>query len=163
MVAKSQANEKISIEKKPIVKESLKAKPQASIIAPKKEVPGSLKKSSDITLPVKQNTKPTPIVNNKKSTEVDTVSPASKNKSKADSTESQWSVNLIAFEDQAIAKSKAAKFIENGIQVKITDIKKGNKTWYQLKIKGFKTKESAESYAVKVKKSQNLNTVSVSQ
>ncbi|MCX7107724.1 MAG: SPOR domain-containing protein [Methylococcales bacterium] len=163
IVAKTQANEKISIEKKPIVKEPLKAKPQAFIIAPKKEAPGSLKKSSDNTLPVKQNTKPTPIVDNKKPTEVDALSTTSKNKLKADGAESQWSVNLIAFEDQAIAKSKAAKFIENGIQVKITDIKKGNKTWYQLKVKGFKTKESAESYAVKVKKSQNLNTVSVSQ
>jgi hypothetical protein len=163
IVAKTQANEKISIENKPIVKESLKAKPQASIIAPKKEAPGSLKKSSDNTVPVKQNTKPTPIVDNKKPTEVDAVSATSKNKLKADGAESQWSVNLIAFEDQAIAKSKTAKFIENGIQAKITDIKVGNKTWYQLKIKGFKTKESAESFAVKVKKSQNLNTVSVSQ
>lgn len=163
IVAKTQANEKISIENKPIVNEPLKAKQQASIIAPKKEVPGSLKKSSDNTLPVKQNTKPTPIVDNKKPTEVDAASTTSKNKLKPDGTESQWSVNLIAFEDQAIAKSKAAKFIENGIQVKITDIKKGNKTWYQLKIKGFKTRESADSYAVKVKKSQNLNTVSVSQ
>jgi cell division protein FtsN len=36
-----------------------------------------------------------------------------------------------------------------------------NTTWYRLKVGGFKNKEQATSYAAKIKKSINLNTVSV--
>lgn len=162
-IAKSLSKEKISIENKPVAKEAFKEKPPVSIDESKKDATEGIKKSSlNDNIVVKQNTQPTPIVDNKQSSEPVAESTTPKNKLKTDTTESQWSVNLIAFEDQAIAKSKAAKFIEKGIQAKIIDVKVGNKTWYQLKTRGFKTKESAESYADKVKKSENLNAVSVS-
>ena len=162
-IAKSLSKEKISTENKPGAKEAFKEKPPVLIDESKKDATEGIKKSSlKDNIVVKQNTQPTPIVDNKQSSEPVAESTAPKNKLKTDTTESQWSVNLIAFEDQAIAKSKAAKFIEKGIQAKIIDVKVGNKTWYQLKTRGFKTKESAESYADKVKKSENLNAVSVS-
>jgi cell division protein FtsN len=74
---------------------------------------------------------------------------------------SGWAVNLTAYEDQTYAKSKAAKFIQKGIPVKVIAVEMNKKTWYQLKVGGFKNKENAASYAAKMKKSFNLNSVSV--
>ena len=102
------------------------------------------------------------LMDNKQSSNAVSKSTVVKKKLKPDSNKPQWTVNLIAFDDQVIAKSKAAKLIKKGIQAKIIDVKLNNKMWYQLKVKGFKNKESAVSYAKKVKKSQNLNSVSVS-
>ncbi|MDD5632666.1 MAG: SPOR domain-containing protein [Methylococcales bacterium] len=74
---------------------------------------------------------------------------------------SGWSVNLTAYEDQTYAKRKAAKFIQKGIPVKVIAVDMNKKRWYQLKVGGFKNKENAASYAAKIKKSFNLNSVSV--
>ena len=74
---------------------------------------------------------------------------------------SGWAVNLTAYEDQTYAKSKAAKLIQKGIPVKVIAVDMNKKTWYQLKVGGFKNKENAALYAAKIKKSLNLNSVSV--
>ena len=74
---------------------------------------------------------------------------------------SGWAVNLTAYEEQTYAKSKAAKFIQKGIPVKVIAVDMNKKTWYQLKVGGFKNKEKAASYAAKMEKSFNLNSVSV--
>jgi len=76
-------------------------------------------------------------------------------------TDTGWSVNLTAYEDISYAKSKAAKFIQKAIPVKVIAVDMNNTTWYRLKVGGFKNKEEATSYAAKIKKSLNLNSVSV--
>jgi cell division protein FtsN len=73
-----------------------------------------------------------------------------------------WSVNLTAYEDLSYAKNKAEKFIQKGIPVKVITVNMNNTTWYRLRVSGFKDKEKATSYAVKIKETFNLNTVSVS-
>ena len=84
------------------------------------------------------------------------------NKTQPIITKSEWIVNLIAFKDPTDAKNIAAKYIEKGIAAKVTEIKVSNKSWYQLKVGGFKNKAAANAYADKIKKSLNLNAVSVS-
>ena len=74
---------------------------------------------------------------------------------------SDWSVNLTAYEDLSYAKSKAAKFIQKDIPVKVVAVDMNNAKWYRLKVVGFKNKKDATSYAAKIKKSLNLNTVFV--
>ncbi|MEI6543054.1 MAG: SPOR domain-containing protein [Methylococcales bacterium] len=73
-----------------------------------------------------------------------------------------WMVSLIAYEDERFAKRKAARLINQGIPVKVIPIHANKDKWYQLKVGGFKNKESAESYASKVKKSLKLSMVAVS-
>ncbi len=72
-----------------------------------------------------------------------------------------WVVNVIAFKNETEAKMRSVKLISQGIPVKITAFHTNNGNWYQLKVEGFKTRENAQSYANKLKKSINLNTISV--
>ena len=58
-------------------------------------------------------------------------------------------------------KAKPQKLIQKGIPVKVIAVDMNKKTWYQLKVGGFKNKENAALYAAKMKKSLNLNSVSV--
>ena len=110
----------------------------------------------------KENTQqPTATLEVKKPLEMAPVVSASKDKIKTGDVESKWFVNLIAFKNQADAKSKIAKFLEKGIHAKVNEVKVGDTTWYQINIGGFKDKDTANSYAGKVKKSLNLNAVSV--
>ncbi len=74
----------------------------------------------------------------------------------------EWMVSLIAYEDERFAKRKASRLINQGIPVKVIPIHANKDKWYQLKVGGFKNKDSAESYASKVKKSLKLNKVAVS-
>jgi hypothetical protein len=108
----------------------------------------------------KQQTK-TSVAENKKPSEATTKKISAEKKSTRAQTAPSWSVNLTAFEDQSYAKGKAAKFIQKGIPVKVIAVDMNNKTWYRLKVGGFKNKEEATSYAAKIKKSLNLNSVSV--
>ena len=72
-----------------------------------------------------------------------------------------WSVNLTAYEELSYAKSKAAKYLQRGIPVKVIAVDMNNTTWYRLKVGSFKNKEEATSYAAKIKKSLNLTSISV--
>jgi len=75
---------------------------------------------------------------------------------------SVWTVNLIAYKELSEAKRRAAKLIQKGIPVETKAVNMNNTKWYRLKVIGFKNKERADSYAAKIKKSQNLVSVSVS-
>lgn len=75
---------------------------------------------------------------------------------------SVWAVNLPAYKQLSEAKRKAAKFKQKGIPVEIKTVNMNNIKWYRLKVGGFKNKESADSYAARIKKSQKLVSVSVS-
>ncbi|MDD5460994.1 MAG: SPOR domain-containing protein [Methylococcales bacterium] len=72
-----------------------------------------------------------------------------------------WSVHLVSYKEKAYAKTKAAQFKEKGIPVKLTAIDSSKSKLYGLKVDGFKSKLEATSYAVKIKKSLKLNSVSV--
>ena len=72
-----------------------------------------------------------------------------------------WSVNLVSYKEKSYAKSKAAKFVQKGVPVKVMAVDVNNATLYRLKVGGFKNKLDATSYASKIKKSLNLNSVSV--
>lgn len=90
-----------------------------------------------------------------------TIKTSAKKKTNNAQATGDWSVNLTAYDDLSYAKSKAAKFIQKGIPVKVIAVNMNNTTWYRLRVGGFKNKEKATSYAAKIKKSLNLNTVSV--
>ena len=72
-----------------------------------------------------------------------------------------WSVKLTAYDDLSYAKGKAAKLLQKGIPVKVIAVDMNKAKWYWLKVGGFKSKEEATAYAAKIKKSLNLNSVSV--
>ena len=95
-----------------------------------------------------------PVPEKKKPSEAAKNLPAGKNAA-------GWFVNLTAYEDPGYAKSKAEKFLQKGIPVKVIAVDMNHTTWYRLKVSGFKNKEEASAYAAKIKKSLNLNSVSV--
>jgi len=103
----------------------------------------------------------TPVLKNKKSSEASLNKVLAEKKGNTTQPATSWSVNLNAYEDQRYAKSKAEKFIQNGIPVKVIAVNMNNARWYRLKVGGFKNEEEATSYAAKIKKSLNLNTVFV--
>ena len=112
------------------------------------------KKSAPFNKSADKQKNSTPILEKKKSS--GTTKKTNDAKSAAD-----WAVNLTAYEDLSYAKRKAAKFIQKGIPVKVIAVDMNKRTWYQLKVGGFKNKENAALYAAKMKKSFNLNSVSV--
>lgn len=100
------------------------------------------------------------VVKEKKTSETTDKTSAKKKTNNAQAA-ADWSVHLTAYKELSYAKSKAAKFIQKGIPVKVIAVDMNNTTWYRLKVGGFNNKEKATSYAAKIKKSLNLNTVSV--
>jgi cell division septation protein DedD len=108
----------------------------------------------------KQQTQ-TPLLENKHSSEKEGKKVSAEKKENNTQPAVSWFVNLTAYEDLSYAKSKAEKFIQKGIPVKVIAVDMNNKTWYRLRVGGFKNKEEATSYADKIKKSLNLNTVLV--
>ncbi len=82
-------------------------------------------------------------------------------KAKNTSPAEYWSVNLVSYKEKGFAKSKAAKFVQKGVPVKVRAVDVNNATLYRLMVGGFKNKLEATSYATKIKKSLNLNSVSV--
>ena len=119
------------------------------------EKPATTNKSHD-----KQQTK-TPVPENKKPAEASVKKLSTEKKAGKTQATVGWSVNLNAYEDQSYAKNKAAKFLQKGIPVKVIPVDMNNAKWYRLKVGGFKSKEEATAYAAKIKKSLNLNSVSV--
>jgi cell division septation protein DedD len=119
--------------------------------------------STDVTKHANVNLQPRLSVLEKKKQAEATVKKVSAEKKENNAqTVSGWSVNLTAYEDLSYAKSKAKKLIQKGIPVKITAVNMNNTTWYRLRVGGFKDKQKATSYAVKIKETLNLNTISVS-
>ena len=103
-----------------------------------------------------------PVLEKKKPSEATVKKVSAEKKENNAQTVAGWSVNLTAYEDLSYAKSKAEKFIQKGIPVKVIAVNMNNTTWYRLRVGGFKDKEKATSYAVKIKETLNLNTISVS-
>ena len=70
----------------------------------------------------------------------------------------KYSVNVVSYQQEWFAQSKAAEFKQNGIPVEVVPVNIGdNATRYRLKVTGFKTKSDASAYAEQIKKSHNLN------
>jgi cell division protein FtsN len=101
------------------------------------------------------------VMEKKKQLEAEVSNILAEKKANNTQTNAGWSVNLTAYEDLGYAKSKAAKYIQKAIPVKVIAVDMNNTTWYRLKVGNFKNKEEATSYATKIKKSLNLNSVSV--
>jgi cell division septation protein DedD len=69
----------------------------------------------------------------------------------------KYSVNVVSYQQEWFAQSKAAEFKQKGIPVEVVPVE-ANKigTRYRLKVAGFKNKAEANAYADKIKKSHNL-------
>jgi hypothetical protein len=72
-----------------------------------------------------------------------------------------WTVNLIAFKQDWIAKRKAEEYAGKGIAAKVSKTETKGENWYRLSVDGFKNQADANNYAAKVRKNLNLDTVSV--
>jgi cell division septation protein DedD len=126
----------------------------------KNEMTADVTKQSTVNKSLDNRQAKSPVSEKEKPSEaVKKVSP--ENKANNTQNAAGWSVNLTAYEDRSYAKSKAAKYLQKGIPVKVIAVDMNNTTWYRLKVGGFKNKEEATSYADKIKKSLNLNSVSV--
>ena len=76
----------------------------------------------------------------------------------------KYSVNVISYQQEWFAQSKAAEFKQKGIPVEVAPVDINNyATRYRLKVPGFKSKAEANAYAAKMKKSFNLNETWVSE
>ncbi|WP_419607734.1 SPOR domain-containing protein [Thiolapillus sp.] len=78
-------------------------------------------------------------------------------KTKASAAKSGWAVNLISFKQEWYAQRKSAELKKKGIPVEVLPVKIKGENWYRLRVAGFKTKNEASSYAVRVKKSHMQN------
>ena len=74
-----------------------------------------------------------------------------------------WTVYLTAYKQEWYAKSKAAEFKQKGVPVEVVPGNVNNTAWYRLRVRGFKNKGEAASYAARIKKALNLSSVSVSE
>jgi len=72
---------------------------------------------------------------------------------------STWVVNLVSFKQEWYAKSKAEEFEKKGVPTDVIKVKVKGENWFRLRVKDFKSKYDAASYAVKVKKTLNLGSV----
>lgn len=71
----------------------------------------------------------------------------------------KYSVNVVSYQQEWFAQSKAAEFKEKGIPVEVVPVDPNNHaTKFRLKVGGFKTKAEADSYAAKVKKTHGIDT-----
>lgn len=73
--------------------------------------------------------------------------------------EQNWAVNLVAFKQDWYAKRKADEFTAKGVPAKVSPTENKGETWYRLSVDGFKTQYEAASYAARVKKTLNLDSV----
>jgi hypothetical protein len=72
-----------------------------------------------------------------------------------------WTVQLAAYKEEWYAKSKAAEFKQKGVPVEVVTGDVNNTAWYRLRVRGFKNKGEAVSYAARIKKALNLSSVTV--
>jgi hypothetical protein len=69
----------------------------------------------------------------------------------------KYSVNVVSYQQEWFAQSKAAEFKQKGIPVEVVPVDASKVgTHYRLKVAGFKNKAEAAAYADKIKKSHNL-------
>jgi len=71
----------------------------------------------------------------------------------------KYSVNMVSYQQEWFAQSKAAEFKQKGIPVEVVPVNPNSPApKFRLKVGGFKTKTEADSYAAKVKKSHGIDT-----
>ena len=70
-----------------------------------------------------------------------------------------WVVNLVSFKQEWYAKRKATEFDKKGIPAEVLNVVVKGENWFRLRVRGFKSKNEATAYAVKVKKTLNLSSV----
>ena len=153
-----QLNQKISGSGLP---EQLEKQAQFSSGAAKKRVTAVATKQTDLNKSINSQKIKTHGLEKTQPSKVTIKKVLTEKKASITQATSDWSVNLTAYEDLSYAKSKAAKFIQKDIPVKVVAVDMNNATWYRLKVGGFKNKKDATSYAAKIKKSLNLYTVFV--
>jgi hypothetical protein len=69
----------------------------------------------------------------------------------------KYSVNVVSYQQEWFAQSKAAEFKQKGIPVEVVPVDASKVgTRYRLKVAGFQNKAEANAYADKIKKSHNL-------
>ncbi len=73
--------------------------------------------------------------------------------------EENWAVNLVAFKQDWYAKRKAEEFAGKGVPAKVSKTETKGENWYRLSVDGFKTQYEAASYAARIKKTLNLDSV----
>lgn len=89
-----------------------------------------------------------------------TVEKPATDKNKANSE--TWFVKIESVKEQQAAKTKASNLSKKGIPVKITKLTDNkHQIWYRLQTGSFKTREDANLYAEKLKKTHKLESISV--
>ena len=151
---------KVSAGKKIELQKHLISQSRSSVDLSKSKLKVVAKKQATLDKSIDNQKTKIHAVKEKKTSETTDKTSAKKKTNNAQSA-ADWSVNLTAYKELSYAKSKAAKFIQKGIPVKVIAVDMNNTTWYRLKVGGFNNKEKATTYADKIKKSLNLNTVSV--
>lgn len=124
------------------------------------------KKSPPLSLPV--NHSKTPAITKDKTVESKSgINKTTTDKLTAEKIKAKseiWFVKIESLKEQQTAKSKAAILTKKGIPVKLAKITdKKHQIWYRLQIGGFKTREDANHYAEKLRKTHKLDSVSVTQ
>jgi cell division protein FtsN len=153
--------EKVSAEKKAGLQRHLIEQSQSSTDLSKNHKTAVAKKQAANNKTIDNRKTKTHVVEKRKPSETTVKTTSAKKKTNNAKATADWAVNLTAYKERSYAKSKAAKYIKKGIPVKVIGVDMNNTTWYRLKVGGFKNKEEATSYAAKIKKSLNLNSVSV--
>jgi len=76
--------------------------------------------------------------------------------------QTEWVVNLVSFRQRWYTDEKVAEFKKKGILAEIIPITVKGTKWFRVRVVGFASKIAAKSYALKMKKLLNLNSVWVS-
>lgn len=72
-----------------------------------------------------------------------------------------WSVTLMGSKHDWYAQRKADEYASKGFPAKIVKGQNKGESWYRLSVDGFNSQQEADAYATKVRKSLNLDSVTV--
>ncbi|MBE0471179.1 MAG: SPOR domain-containing protein [Methyloprofundus sp.] len=75
----------------------------------------------------------------------------------------EWVVNLVSFKQRWYTDKKVQEYKQKGIPAEVVSVDVQGVEWFRVRVVGFKDKAEAEVYALKMKKSLNLNSVWVSE
>jgi TolA-binding protein len=74
----------------------------------------------------------------------------------------EWVVNLVSFKQRWYTDKKVQEYKQKGIPAEVVSVDVRGVEWFRVRVPGFKGKAEAAAYAIKMKKSLNLNSVWVS-
>lgn len=74
----------------------------------------------------------------------------------------EWVVNFISFKQRWYTDKKVQEYKQKGIPAEVVPVDVQGVRWFRVRVAGFKDKTEAAAYAIKMKKSLNLNSVWVS-